>query len=243
MTEGLGVVGAIEVECSPWLEDNQWVLDTAAQDTIVVGTVGGLEPGQPDFRKHLERFHRNPLFLGIRCGNLWGRNLSEQITDPQFIFDLRVLADAVMALDTANPDQVPGLRVVIDHLPQMEPPAESQARSLVRANLRELGTRPQVYVKVSEVLRRAGGQVPYTSSFYRDRLDELWEIFGPDRLMFGSDWPHSDHWGAYPQVLKIVREYFRSKGRAAAEKFFWKNSITAYRWVKREKSQPWFLRG
>ena len=34
----LGVVGAIEVECSPWVEDNQWVLDVAAKDSIVVGT-------------------------------------------------------------------------------------------------------------------------------------------------------------------------------------------------------------
>jgi L-fuconolactonase len=73
ITKGLGVVGAIEVECSPRLEDNQWVLDVAAKDTIVVGTVRNLEPGQPDFRKHLERFHNNPLFRGIRYGNLWGR--------------------------------------------------------------------------------------------------------------------------------------------------------------------------
>ena len=49
----LGVVGAIEVEASPWLEDNQWVLDVAAKDTIIVGTVGDLEPDKPDFRKQL----------------------------------------------------------------------------------------------------------------------------------------------------------------------------------------------
>ena len=134
VTKGLGVVGAIEVECSPWLEDNQWVLDTAAKDTIIVGTVGNLEPGTPDFRKHLERFHRNPLFLGIRCGNLWGRNLVEQVSRPEFRSDLAALAEAGLAMDTANPnppllsavvrltDLVPSLRVVIDHLPQMEKP-------------------------------------------------------------------------------------------------------------------------
>src|SRR6266542_1796563 len=54
LTEGTGVVGAIEVECSPWLEDNQWVLDVAAKDTIIIGTVGNLEPGKPGFRRHLE---------------------------------------------------------------------------------------------------------------------------------------------------------------------------------------------
>src|ERR1039457_6908226 len=59
LTKGYGIVGAIEMECSPWLEDNQWVLDIAAKDALIVGTVGDLEPGKPDFRQHLERFHRN----------------------------------------------------------------------------------------------------------------------------------------------------------------------------------------
>jgi predicted TIM-barrel fold metal-dependent hydrolase len=151
VTEGLGIVGAIEVECSPWLEDNQWVLDLAAKDTLVVGMVGNLEPGKPDFRKHLERFHRNPLFRGIRYGNLWGRNLGEQLSRPDFVLGLKGLADADLELDTANPDpdlilaivrltdQVPRLRVVIDHLPQLEPPADSRAlRStrLICVNLR-----------------------------------------------------------------------------------------------------------
>jgi len=250
VTKALGIVGAIEVECSNWLEDNQWILGIAAKDTIIVGTVGNLEPGKPDFRKHLERFHQNPLFRGIRYGNLWGRNLGEQMSRREFISDLEALADAGLELDTANPDpalisdvvqltdQIPRLRVVIDHLPQLEPPAESRARAAFQANLRELGKRPQVYVKVSEVLLRVGGKVPDDLNFYRPRLDELWDIFGQDRLVYGSDWPNSDHWGPYLQVLNVVRDYFTSKGAAVAEKFFWKNSSAVYRWVKRETSQP-----
>jgi predicted TIM-barrel fold metal-dependent hydrolase len=250
VTKGLGIVGAIEVECSPWLEDNQWVLDIAAKDTIIVGTVGDLEPGKPDFRKHLERFHRNPLFRGIRYGNLWNRNFREQLSGQDFISDLKALADAGLELDSANPDpaliedlvrltdRIPSLRVVVDHLPQLEPPTDSRARSEYEFNLRELGKRPQVYVKVSEVLRRVGDRVPDDLNFYRPRLDEVWEIFGQDRLMFGSDWPNSDLWGTYPQVLNIVREYFSAKGQVVAEKFFWRNSIAAYRWIKRQVSQP-----
>ena len=56
-----GIKGAIEVECSPLVEDNQWVLDTMGKDPIMVGTIGDLEPGKPDFRKHLDRFRANPL--------------------------------------------------------------------------------------------------------------------------------------------------------------------------------------
>jgi predicted TIM-barrel fold metal-dependent hydrolase len=246
----LGITGAIEVECSTWLEDNQWVLDVAAKDTILVGTVGDLEPGQPEFRRQLERFHKNPLFRGIRYGNLWGRNLGAELSRPEFISDLKALAEAGLELDTANPnpaliaavvrltDQVPDLRVVIDHLPQLNPPADAAARDAYQADLRELGKRLQVYVKVSEVLRRVDGRVPDDLNFYRPRLDEIWDVFGQDRLLYASDWPNSDQWAPYPQVLSIVREYFTAKGPAVAEKFFWKNSVAAYRWVKREAGQP-----
>ena len=75
----LGIRGAIEVECSTLVEDNQWVLDVAAKDPIIVGTVGNLEPGKPGFREQLERFRRNPLFRGIRYGNLWNRNLGVEL--------------------------------------------------------------------------------------------------------------------------------------------------------------------
>jgi L-fuconolactonase len=246
----LGIVGAIVVEASPLPEDNQWVLDVAAQDKIIVGTVGNLEPGKPDFRQQLERFQRNPLFRGIRNGNLWDRDPSRQLSNPRFISDLRFMAQAGLTLDTANPnpallaaivrvtDQVPNLRVIIDHLPQMTIPEAVAARKSCEADLQELGKRPQVYVKISEVLRRVDGTIPQALSFYRARLDELFGIFGEDRLLFGSDWPNSDHWLPFNVGLGLVGEYFNGKSRTVAEKYFWKNSVAAYRWQKRDASQP-----
>jgi predicted TIM-barrel fold metal-dependent hydrolase len=233
LTASLGVVGAIEIECSPWIEDNQWVLDVAARDTIIVGTVGNLEPGQPGFRSHLERFRRNALFRGIRCGYLWGRDLRAELTNPAFLEGLKMLADADLVLDTANPsvrlledaaritDRVPSLRVVLDHLPKFDAPG---------AALREFAARPRVFAKVSAVLRATGTSVPM--------LDRMWDTFGPDRLIYGSDWPNSDPVGPYAEGLRVVREYFHGKGRAATEKVFWRNSLAAYRWVKREAGQP-----
>lgn len=250
VTKGQGVVGAIEVEASPWLEDNQWVLDVAAKAPVIVGTVGDLEPEKPDFRKQLERFHRNPLFRGIRCGNLWGRDIGQQLGNPDFIHGLKELAATGLEMDSANPspeliaaivrvtDLVPSLRVVIDHLPQMEEPTDPKTKKEVEANLRELGKRPQIYVKMSEVLRRVDGRLRLDLDFYRPLLDRLWEIFGEDRLVYGSDWPNSDHIETYPQELTLVREYVLGKGRAAAEKVFWKNSVAAYRWTKRDARQP-----
>ncbi len=246
----LGVKGAIEVECSTWLEDNQWVLDVCDRDPIMVGAIGNLVPGQPEFRRQLERFARNPLFRGIRYGNLWDRDLGTNLAKPGFVSDLKALADAGLVLDTANPDaalieavvrttdQVPSLRVVLDHLPKLTPPPAGAARDAYQANLRELGRRPQVYVKVSAILREENGRISQGLDFYRPRLDEIWDIFGEDRLLYGSDWPHSDQWGDYGQVLAIARAYFATKSRAAAEKYFWKNSVAAYRWIKRDGSQP-----
>jgi L-fuconolactonase len=246
----LGIVGAIKVEASPWLEDNQWVLDIAAKDPIIVGVIGNLEPGKPDFGKHLERFHRNELFLGIRYGNLWGRNLAAELDKREFVADLKLLSKAGLTLDSANPnlellqalirmtDQVPDLRIVIDHLPQMRVPSDSSGAQTYRSHLRELGKRPQIYVKLSEVFRRVDGDVPTDLNVYRGTLDEIFGAFGEDRVLYGSDWPNSDNWRPYPEVLKLVQQYFAGKGSAAAEKYFWRNSVKAYRWTKRDKSQP-----
>src|ERR1035438_10167939 len=103
-------------------------------------------------------------------------------------------------------------------------PPEGGAGNAYRTSLRELASRPHVFVKISQVLRRVDGRVPEDLSFYRSRLDELFGIFGEDRVLYGSDWPNSDQWAPYPKILNVVREYFTAKGRAVAEKYFWRNS-------------------
>ena len=248
IAQPLGIVGAIEVECSGWLDDNQWVLDVAAKDDIIVGTVGHLEPGTPEFRPNLDRLRKNPLFRGIRYG--LGRQAGKELDRLGFVADLKALADADLVLDTANPsvalladvvrvsDQVPDLRVVIDHLPQMVPPTESATRTTYDASMKEFRSRPQIYVKVSEVLRRVDGNIPTGLEFYRPRLDEILNVFGIDRVLYGSDWPNGDQWLPVPVGFKIVQEYFTGMGRPAAEKYFWRNSVKCYKWVRRTASQP-----
>ena len=249
LTKPLGIVGTVVVEASTWLEDNQWVLDVAEKDTIVVGFVGNLEPGKPDFSKHLDRFAKYPLFRGIRFGYLWGRSLAAELPKPEFVAGMKALAGAGLQLDAVGgprvlpdvvrlTDKVPELRVVIDHLP-FDSPTDPADQAAYKSALQELGKRPRVYAKVSSVLRRPDDRLRTDLTFYRSALDELWEIFGPDRVVYGSNWPVSDRLGTYPQVLQIVRDYFAGKGREAEEKYFWRNSIAAYRWVKRDASQPY----
>ena len=158
----------------------------AAKDKIIVGTIGDLEPGAPDFAKQFERFHRNPLFRGIRYGNLWGRSLDAQIAKPEFVAGLKLVADAGLVMDTANPDpalirtmvrvtdRVPTLRVVIDHLPAVQSAIGSGGAGGVRSRLARAGGAP---AGIREAFAGAApGERPRAATdleFYRPRLDEL----------------------------------------------------------------------
>ena len=244
----LGIVGAIKIEASPWIEDNLWVLEVAEQDSIIVGVVGNLEPDKPDFAEMLDRYHKNRLFRGIRYGNLWRRDITKQADNPAFIDGLKRLQQADLVLDTANPrvdllqailkitDKVPDLRVVLDHLPSLEPTVDT--RKDYDAALDQLQQRPRVFVKLSAVIHRVNGQVSFDLAPYRDRLEQLIARFGEDRILFGSDWPNSDGVAPLDKVVGVVREFFQSQPREVAEKYFWKNSLAAYKWIKRDSSQP-----
>jgi L-fuconolactonase len=244
----LGIVGAIEVEASPWVEDNLWVLEVAQANDIMVGTVGNLKPEVADFGELLGRFHKNPLFRGIRHGNLWGYDMPAQAKDPAFIAGMKLLAQADLVLDTANQnlallqatvrvsDAVPDLRIVIDHLPSYDPTPEEMGA--YEAVLRELKDRPKIYSKISEVIHTTGGKTPLDLPAYRGRLDQLYETFSEDRILFGSDWPNSDGVAPVSKVVGLVKTYFAGKPRAVREKYFWKNSVHAYKWVRRAADQP-----
>ena len=244
----LGAVGAIKVEASPWVEDNLWVLEVAQRDPIIVGVIGNLEPDKPEFKEYFDRYRKNPLFRGIRYGNLWGRDILKQADNPAFIDGLKLLADADLVLDTANPrmplltamlkisDKVPNLRIVLDHLPNFEPAEDERPAYL--AALKDFSQRPQMFVKLSAILRRVDGTLLLDVNTYRPKLDLLVDTFGEDRILFGSDWPNSDGVAPVDHVFRVAKEYFATKPRAMAEKYFWRNSIHVYKWIKRDASQP-----
>ncbi len=250
LSKGLGVVGAIAVEASPLRSDNQWLLNLAHNHPVIVGVVGDLVPSDDSFMSELERLHGDPLFLGIRYGNLWNRDLAADLENPGFIDGLKALAQANLVLETANPDprllgavvsvaeRVPNLRIVIDHLPHAVIPSDADDRDKYWANLRLLASTPRVYVKLSEIPVRENGKLVTSPEHYRESLDAIWDVFGEDHVMFGSDWPNSDHVATYAQTYALVRGYMAKKGAAAHEKFYWKNSIAAYNWRRRRQDQP-----
>ena len=244
-----GVVGAIAVECSPWLVDNFWLQDVVDQNPMMLGFIGDLEPATPDFAATLDRLHCSPRFLGIRYGNLWNRNLGAGMHIPEFVSGLKLLADAGLVLETANPDpaliaavlqvsdRVPDLRIVLDHLPHASVPTDASARAAYDANLRELSHQPNVYVKGSEIVRRIDGRVSLDAELYKAALDQLWDLFGEDRIFFGSDWPNSDTLAPYAETFSVAQHYIATRSPSAQQKYFWKNSIAVYKWKSRTPAQ------
>jgi predicted TIM-barrel fold metal-dependent hydrolase len=249
VTAGLGIVAAIAVEASPLASDNDWLLGVAAANPIIVGVVGDLVPAEPAFAANLDRLRANPLFLGFRYGNLWNRDLRLDTPKPGFIDGLKLLAHAGLVLESANPDpnlirallaiadRVPGLRIVVDHLPHATIPEEKPARDAYWSDLRTLSQNPHVFVKLSEIPIRLAGTLVTDFRSYQAGLDQLWDIFGEDKCLYGSDWPNSDHVATYAQTLDIVRDYISRKGATVMAKFFSKNSVVAYKWRARLPSQ------
>ncbi len=238
----LGVTETIVVEASPWVEDNQWVLDLASDNRSIIGLVGNLDPRDADFERNLARFAGNPLFLGIR----WRTDLVPLDRDPsQLDVAAKRLADHGLTLDLNGPCDalpaarrlalaVPNLRIVINHLGASGDPQSIHPRW--HDHIRDVAACPNVFMKVSalaEQVRGEPGEAPADTEYYLPVLDQLWESFGPDRLIFGSNWPVSDRGAPYETVYRIVADYFTDKGDEAAEKYFWSNSRVAYRWRPR----------
>ena len=232
LVEPLGVAGTVVVEASPWVEDNQWVLDLARDNRFLLGLVGNLNTAEPAFAKQLERFHRNPLFLGIRVSGAALTNGGSAL----FRSNVKLLAQAGLALDVLGGagmfadivrlhDAEPSLRIIIDHLPFDESPDY--------ALLREFEKRATVYAKVSNILRKREGQVSLDLSSYREALDRIWSIFGDDRVVYGSNWPVSDLVAPYEPVLQVARAYAATRGPAAEVKYLRSNSRLAYRYKER----------
>lgn len=248
------------------LPETQPALDLAENEPIIVGVCGGIKRGL-EFEAELEKFSANPLFRGIcYVGNDLedperGSFLSDmsKLAAKDLQLDLlRVCPGffggpkAMQALYTGTErslegmfilaKRVPSLRMVVEHNGGMAIDGKPISSSWDKI-FKRMAEYPQIYIKVSGLMERAttradNERATEGMSFYRPALDALWDIFGEDRLMYGSNWPVCEHAGDFiAHGLRIVRRYFSEKGEEAYAKFFWKNSQKVYKWVARLPSQ------
>jgi L-fuconolactonase len=233
-----GVTGAIIVEASTWVEDNQWVLDVIEDDPFIVGLVGNLDPRAEDFGDHLNRLSPNPLFLGIRPRtHPWEREdlgkmagAFEKLVEHDLELDSGI-GDAVVEIARRLPD----LRIVINHCGNV--PADGNPIASERLELMQKASeQPNIFCKVSGLmdLRCQVIPAPTDLDFYIYLLDALWDLFGEDRVIYGSDWPVLERSKRTPaEAQRLVYDYFSQKGDAVLEKYFWKNAKVAYKWLDR----------
>jgi L-fuconolactonase len=246
-----GIVGAVVVEASSWVEDNLWLLEVAQADPIILGVAGNLNPSKPEFAEYLGRFSKNPLYRGIRFSRFYNAASDGTIAlDADMTARLRLLAQADLVLDTANPTMnllqanlllsqaIPDLRIIVDHLPSFDPTPE--VTPAYQDLIKRLVDRPNIFVKLTEVYhpRDDNGVIVKDYETLRRRLEYLYGAFGEDRVMFGTDYPNSYGVATIPEEVGLMKRFFADKSRAAAEKYFWKNSARIYKWKKRMADQP-----
>jgi L-fuconolactonase len=234
-----GVAETVVVEASAWVEDNQWLLDLARDHPCLIGVVGRLPIGEEGCTRLIDRFAAEPKFRGVRVG---GRDVVEGLESSGFMRDLERLAahDLVPdinggpALEAADrlAARLPQMRVILEHMAGARivdgTPDAAWADGLARA-----AARPNVWLKVSNLVESAAHsaglkRAPVDPAFYRPWLDAVWEAFGPDRLIFGSNWPVCEWAADYATVVEIVRSWISPRGPVAEASFFHGAARIAY---------------
>ena len=234
-----GVTGTIVVEASVWPEDNQWVLDVIEGDPFMLGLVGNLDPRADDFGDWLDKLAPSPLFLGIRPRTYpWEKEDLDEMTkafEKLVAYDLELDSGASEGtIEIAK--RLPDLRIVINHCGNI--PADGKPIDPEVATLMQRASEcPNIFCKVSGLmdLRCKVRPAPTDLEFYTPLLDTLWDFFGEDRVIYGSDWPVLDYSErTYADAQKLVHSYFAQKGDGVLEKYFWKNAKKAYKWADRD---------
>lgn len=205
LAEAAGIPRRILVQAAPTETETQFLLDQGHEDKAVAGVVGWVDLSLPDSVASLERFAGNPLFKGVRP-------MLQDLDDPDWIatrphpeaiaalkrlglrFDALVMPQHLAALlrfVDANPD----LPVIIDHAAKsaFAAPADDPRHVLWDAGMAALARAPQVCCKLSGPLtelpaeRRTTPEMAATS--LQPTVDKLLAWFGPERIIWGSDWP------------------------------------------------------
>ena len=240
-----GVIGAGIVEASDRFDDNLDLLRRTKGNPFFPFLVANLEIGSPRFLEQLALLARDRRVVGIRAF-LWAPKL---ILDEIQRAHLRELARRGMTLDlvsrrTLNPKQqvlalaqaVPDLRIIIDHLAGAK--GETPAPEWV-ADVQRLATHKNVFIKFSSFFdlfnpSPTGSELepwsaPTELARYKPHFDVLMQAFGPDRLIWGSNYPVCELGGGFGAQLALAEAYLAPLGKTVRDKVMYRNARSFYR--------------
>ncbi len=238
--EATGVDGTIVVQTRSSLQETREFLETAARTRFVVGVVGWVDLTEPDVRDVLRELRLHPgeeRLVGIRHqvhdepDPDWLRRDDvrrglHEVQRAGLTYDLLVRPrELPAALDTVR--ALPLLRFVVDHI--AKPPIASGELEPWATLIAPFGDLPNAWCKVSGMVTEADWQTGWTVDDLRPYVDHITGVFGPERLMFGSDWPVCLVAGSYRRVLDASRELFAGLTDAQRADVFGGTARRAYR--------------
>jgi L-fuconolactonase len=234
--EGLVFV-EVDVDMPHYLDEATWVDELAKHDRRVLGAVAcmPLERGA-SLEPEIARLAELSTIRGVR------RLIQNQpdpdfVLRPDFLAALRLLPKYGLSFDicifhTQMPQtlemvrQCPEVAFVLDHIGK--PGVKSGLIDPWRAHVSELAALPNVVCKLSGVTTEADHKY-WTREQLRPYIDHVIEHFGPDRVLYGGDWPVSELAGSYPQWLETLDWATGGFSRADNRKLFRDNAIKTYR--------------
>jgi predicted TIM-barrel fold metal-dependent hydrolase len=228
------------VECdahpSCSLREVRWVQELAALDRRIQGIVAHVSlTGDSDVQAALEALAELPLLKGIR-DNIQN-NPPGFATQPAFVRGVREVARRGLHFELCLKhrqlgetvelvQQCPEARFVLDHC--AKPDIRGAEREPWLSQLRRLAALPNVVCKISGLVTEADWERwrPEEILWYARRAAE---VFGPARIMFGSDWPVNEAAGGFARWYRLAAELAAPWNDADQESFFSRNAERVYR--------------
>lgn len=218
-----GIARTVLVQAAPNLAETAFLLEVAEREETVAAVVGWVDVWSPKASLDLERLKRHPKFRGIRP-MLQGIEDTFCVLQPEAIRTLEMLPELDLRFDALiQPRHLPVMSALADRLPDLPIVVDHGAKPLIAegtlepwcADMRALSRRPNVCVKLSGLVTEAGSG--WTVERLRPYVLHLLDVFGPERMMFGSDWPVVDldanyekWWIAANELLRDLDERARA---------------------------------
>lgn len=234
-TSEAAIDGVISVQARQSLEETRWLLGLANQHDWVRGVVGWVPLASPNVKRVLESLAAERKLIGVR-------HVVQGELDEDFIlrddfnggvaalreFGLRydiLIFERHLPQTIRFVDRHPNQVFILDHI--AKPRIKAGELDPWRRNLAELARRGNVYCKVSGMVSEADPR-DWTVEQLRPYFDIVLGAFGPDRVMFGSDWPVCLVGVEYARWANIVRKWTQRLSQSARERIFGGTAIEAY---------------